>query len=369
MMAEKIPRAAELLPDILLMTSDRPFSKTLIPAVAEMHGFPRDMLDVANPPGTNCTFRAKADAAMAYLHRSGLVVRDGKKGPLIITDDGFDFLRELTPKAIRKLSAEIEPKIKRIKGKTKPTPKKPVITPQQPQQRDVTKTPAVRSLEDRIEEAKRLADGRPTPGQRATRRAAKAAANFHDMPLDKLHIVWTNAQDKLSHPKEELRLAAKEVLTAIENERERRRPNASSPLPGGGYFRWPTTVAESGKGQLSFEADAFGVLAETGYRVGRTRGEPETARRRTLARLFMVEVLDAPTSLEWAAPGTDGRLRKMAYTIAALTRNAKRRGILMEYAVADWESDLNYLHDTYYVGRFDFPWPETGAGGITRSGR
>jgi hypothetical protein len=53
--------------------------------------------------------------------------------------------------------------------------------------------------------------------------------------------------------------------------------DAVNPLPNGGVFRWPTTKAEKGDGRLSFEADAFGVLAQEGYGVGATRGESEAA--------------------------------------------------------------------------------------------
>jgi hypothetical protein len=87
-----------------------------------------------------------------------------------------------------------------------------------------------------------------------------------------------------------------------------------------------------GDGQLYFEADAFGVLAQAGYRVGVTRGEPEAARWRTLARLFQDEIVHAPPGGEWGSRGSARRLKKLAYTIAALTRNAKRRGLPMERA-------------------------------------
>jgi hypothetical protein len=164
-----------------------------------------------------------------------------------------------------------------------------------------------------------------------------------------------------------MRLAAPMLLEAIEKERNRRGPEAFSPLPNGEFFRWPSTLAEQGNGYLDFEADAFGVLAQTGYRVGRTRGEPEAVRRRTLARLFQDEIAYVSSAGEWGSHGGARRLKKLAYTIAALTRNAKRRGPQMAQAVAEWEADLEYLHDCFYVGKFDFPWPNTTSG--SRSGR
>ena len=50
----------------------------------------------------------------------------------------------------------------------------------------------------------------------------------------------------------------------------------------------------------------------------------------------------------------------MANTLAALTRNAKRRDT-MSYAKAidDWESDLALLRDKYYLDFFHFGWPAT----------
>jgi hypothetical protein len=31
----------------------------------------------------------------------------------------------------------------------------------------------------------------------------------------------------------------------------------------------------------------------------------------------------------------------------------------LSVATATWESDLQYLKETYYEGKFDFPWPDT----------
>jgi hypothetical protein len=63
---------------------------------------------------------------------------------------------------------------------------------------------------------------------------------------------------------------------------------------------------------------------------------------------------------EWDSPGTASRFRKLAETIAALTRNAKRRrDALFETAVEHWEQDLRFLYDRFYVGTFGFGWPDT----------
>jgi hypothetical protein len=57
---------------------------------------------------------------------------------------------------------------------------------------------------------------------------------------------------------------------------------------------------------------------------------------------------------------TAQRLKKIANTLPALTRNAKRRDT-MSYAKAidDWESDLALLRDKYYLDFFHFGWPAT----------
>jgi hypothetical protein len=65
---------------------------------------------------------------------------------------------------------------------------------------------------------------------------------------------------------------------------------------------------------------------------------------------------------EWGAPSTGPRLRKMVESLAAFARNAKRRDARrLSVAIAEWESDLDYLKRTYYVGRYDFVWPDTAA--------
>lgn len=60
-------------------------------------------------------------------------------------------------------------------------------------------------------------------------------------------------------------------------------------------------------------------------------------------------------------PLTALRLRKIAYHIAGLAKNFKKmqsRGY--EDAISDWEDDLKYMHDKYYVRHFGFSWPGRG---------
>lgn len=340
-----VPWAAELIPDVFIQLNRGPANhKSIVAALIEMHCGPREVKGVADP--ARDMFRSRVQAAINYLLSSGLIERELKKGPVYLTDEGYDFLRKLNAEAIQRLSSRIEPGFK-VHGKEKP---KPGWSPD---------PEALRSLSERIETAKRGLPRQHPLKVRAAAMAARIAASLPDMSLDKMSVLWTNASKNQSHTKQILRLAAPMLLDAIDKERQRRGPDAVSPLPNGGFFRWPSTTAENGDGQLVFEADAFGVLALAGYRVGATRGEPEAARWRTLARLFQDEIAHAPPGREWGSRGSAQRLKKVAYTIAALTRNAKRRGLPMERAVAEWETDLEYLHDRFYVGRFNFPWPNT----------
>jgi hypothetical protein len=60
----------------------------------------------------------------------------------------------------------------------------------------------------------------------------------------------------------------------------------------------------------------------------------------------------------WGQPGSALRLQKMAESIAAFARNAKRNeSVDLADAITDWEDDLQYLYETYYVGHFHFAWP------------
>ncbi|HWF78324.1 MAG TPA: hypothetical protein VN694_14235 [Caulobacteraceae bacterium] len=48
----------------------------------------------------------------------------------------------------------------------------------------------------------------------------------------------------------------------------------------------------------------------------------------------------------------------MAASIASFARSKKRHdAVRFAQAIRDWQSNLGYLHRTYYVGRFGFGWP------------
>lgn len=127
-------------------------------------------------------------------------------------------------------------------------------------------------------------------------------------------------------------------------------------------FEWPSTDAPTGSGDLEIEAPTKGLLGHLGYRVGND-GLPEEERRAILDNVYLDDLPPVNSSdymAEWGRPSTGPRLHKLAKSIAALTRNAKRRRTAsLATSVDEWEADLEYLRAEYYVGRYDFAWPTT----------
>jgi hypothetical protein len=105
------------------------------------------------------------------------------------------------------------------------------------------------------------------------------------------------------------------------------------------------------------------MLCYLGYHVGQTQPTRPEIRCCVLEYIFDCQLppLNSPSYYsEWGKPQTAHRLYKLANTLAALTRNAKR-GDAASWAKAidDWEHDLALLWNCYYVGFFHFGWPGT----------
>jgi hypothetical protein len=126
-------------------------------------------------------------------------------------------------------------------------------------------------------------------------------------------------------------------------------------------FAWPFTDAPNGDGSLHAQWPEVGLLRFVGYTVGEN-GVSRFQRRKILDAVFQSELpnINSPEYMqEWGLAGTSTRLQKTAVTIAAFVRNAKRRINNMSEAIFEWESDLDYLYQQYYLGRFDFHWPHS----------
>jgi hypothetical protein len=133
----------------------------------------------------------------------------------------------------------------------------------------------------------------------------------------------------------------------------------------GRWFSWPTTIVEIGDRVAQIKPDwpEKGVLKILGYKVGNS-GLPVLERYKILRRAFTGELpagLSESYLIQWGSPSSSKRLKKMAESIAAFCRNAKRKNYHdVEKTISDWENDLEWLKDTFYKPmRFSFLWPET----------
>jgi hypothetical protein len=134
--------------------------------------------------------------------------------------------------------------------------------------------------------------------------------------------------------------------------------------PNPDYFYWPSTNATIGDGSIELlDWPEIGPLRHCGYVVGE-KGKLRSIRRAILTRLFGLNVVPNLASpdevLEWGEAFSAARLKKMADSIAAFCRNAKRKKrAWMRRAIENYEDDLAWLKKEYYDGRFDrkFKWP------------
>jgi hypothetical protein len=128
-------------------------------------------------------------------------------------------------------------------------------------------------------------------------------------------------------------------------------------------FSWSTTASS---GSQNLQSDAFkyeeGLLRHYGYKVG-MNGLSESERWEILDTVFLRPLLQMDNVAylsEWGEPRSAERLQKLAESIAAFTRNAKRRSKgSFSKAIQDWETDLAYLKRTYYNNRHSFQYPRT----------
>lgn len=112
------------------------------------------------------------------------------------------------------------------------------------------------------------------------------------------------------------------------------------------------------------EFQEYSALKMFGYTVGKTKGWP-LSKRQSFLSAFMESVL--PPIVEVTFPGQYGtpmsahRLRKIANVIAANANNfARKDAEIYAVAIADWETDLQFLKQKYYEGavlKFQ-PWPD-----------
>lgn len=133
------------------------------------------------------------------------------------------------------------------------------------------------------------------------------------------------------------------------------------------YLRWPTTDApESLHKIIASGWLETGLLRHYGYRVGEG-GIPERDRRDKLEGVINAKlnakIFDGNYMDQWGDAGSFKRLMKLANTIAAMCRNAKRSPFDYKKAISEWEADLAYLKESHYERALNLEmirWPQTG---------
>ncbi|WP_156932756.1 hypothetical protein [Rhizobium sp. IBUN] len=296
----------------------------LIKAVTNEMRFNHRLVDLPIPVGTNQTFKLRMMVAVEYLIAQGLLCREG--GLYTCTSAG---------EAKAAVRGQAEPWLG-FKEQTVREMVRPSIS---------------------------LPNEARGPFHVLKTDVSKIIATFGEAGPTKLVAIFDNAHKMLAEADiNDNHSKAQAILGALKEEFELR----LAPDHPDRWFKWPTTEAGSGSGvSLGVPMQPDGMLAHLGYHVGRTRGEDITLRQSTLRRIFEKPL---PTALgkayaeEWGPDGSAGRLRKMAESIATFTKNAKyKNDESYAQAIFQWEQDLEYLHDRYYVGKFhfDFPWPST----------
>lgn len=158
----------------------------------------------------------------------------------------------------------------------------------------------------------------------------------------------------------DVKLKASRVLAALRAIQARREADL---LDAARHFKWPSVEVRAliDKASGRAEIEGNGLLTHYGYRVG-VSGAPTRERRRTLD-LLLASPDAQSVDPDAGPPGSCRRLKRVAYAIAFLTRNAKRQTKKdFSAAISDWTEDLEYLRVAYYRGRCDggrFPWPST----------
>jgi hypothetical protein len=170
-----------------------------------------------------------------------------------------------------------------------------------------------------------------------------------------LHGLFQDCIERIASGNATLAGPAVELCDAIRQEWKRRADN-------GDYFVWPRTDADFGSGRLrKIDSPELGILGALGYRVGKARGRTRAVRLLLLDAVFsdiLPPINGSRYMAQWGAPSTSPRLKKMADCLASWIRNSKRiRSLDRTVAIEQWSSDLLYLYDTYYVGRFGFGFP------------
>lgn len=129
-------------------------------------------------------------------------------------------------------------------------------------------------------------------------------------------------------------------------------------------FLWPTTeIMESYNEHTDSDryVNTASILSALGYRAG-NKGHEDIMRRQILSDIYNREIpniISEEYMRECGKPKSGLRLKKIANTIAARTKDAKRSKKDYSLAIKHWESDLRYIKREFYNNRYNFKWPIT----------
>lgn len=132
------------------------------------------------------------------------------------------------------------------------------------------------------------------------------------------------------------------------------------------YLKWPTTDAPQSLVDLISDGwVTSGVLSFYSYHVGE-EGEPVHQRKMALNKILSAKldgkIFNKNYINQWGNCNSIERLMKLATTIAALCRNAKRSKFNYLKATSEWEDDLAYLKEKYFDQQLNLEakkWPST----------
>lgn len=132
----------------------------------------------------------------------------------------------------------------------------------------------------------------------------------------------------------------------------------------GSGFEWPILEELEELGVPQYVRGSYNGVDESpiyrmGYVVGITNGLSLHERQKLLTKAFeraIPQVGDGDYMAEWGMPNTRDRLWRIAHHLAWLVRS-RRKNPVMEYAVDDWATDLDWLESTFYKSWMKFSWP------------
>ena len=134
------------------------------------------------------------------------------------------------------------------------------------------------------------------------------------------------------------------------------------------FFRFPTTditVNEEGsKSTFPKVLKNESLLKTYGYAVGKKDGKLQHERMFILSNIYENEITSFAKKKhqddidDYGKPNSAQRLKKIADTIASITRSKKlemvKTGKDYVQAISDWEDDLAKLKVKYYDGKYDY---------------